>query len=89
MFWTLAGISENELFVSRQLFENLNIYLFVLATFIESLASISEDTLEYGIGFAVVNLLKTFVRLGPVFYTFLIGTQAFYFERTLSHGGAK
>ncbi|KAH7285723.1 hypothetical protein KP509_33G042600 [Ceratopteris richardii] len=53
-----------------------------------SLPMLLENSLELGFTYATGNFLIMQMQLCSVFYTFSLGTKAYYFGTTLLHGGA-
>ncbi|MCO5604236.1 hypothetical protein L7F22_058399 [Adiantum nelumboides] len=89
------GLSGIELAIVKAAFDNaallanLNEQLVVQIGIFSSLPMIVENTLEWGFTDAAWHFLIMQLQLCSVFYTFSLGTKAYYFGRTLLHGGAK
>ena len=87
VFIALGGFEDD--LPSLDLSVAFNIQFFFQAGLIAFLPALMETVLERGVQEAIQQFLKTILRLGPLFYAFFVGTKAFYFERTISHQGAK
>ncbi|TVU11853.1 hypothetical protein EJB05_45462 [Eragrostis curvula] len=57
--------------------------------FLMAIQMIAEVALEKGFKTVVSGLLQMLFQLAPVFYTFLLGTKAHYYEKALFYGGAE
>lgn len=88
VFIALGGV-ENQIPDRDALVPGFNIQFFIQTGLIAFLPALMEILLERGVQASLMQLLKTILRLGPLFYAFSVGTKAFFFERTLSHQGAK
>ncbi|KAI5062741.1 hypothetical protein GOP47_0023280 [Adiantum capillus-veneris] len=87
----LSGIESpivNRSFNNAALLAALDEQLVVQIGVFSSLPMIVENALEWGFTAAIWHFLIMQLQLCSVFYTFSLGTKAYYFGRTLLHGGA-